>query len=132
MKKKRILTIFFLGSLLPMLMNQYGGMKGVQEITGLINLCNPIGIAAVILFFSGVWVPFKSPETGTALGGLGVVGMVVSEVYQFFTWHIMTITGKFSFISSVRLVFPEFYIGLIVSMLMIGVYFWIRHRMPDD
>ena len=44
MKKKIKLTIAFLVSLLPMLLNQYGGKKGVQEISGLINLLNPIGI----------------------------------------------------------------------------------------
>ena len=49
MKKKIILSIAFLISLLPMLFNQYGGLKGVQEITGLINLLNPIGIVSVIL-----------------------------------------------------------------------------------
>ena len=31
MKKKIILTIAFLISLLPMLLDQYGGMKGVPE-----------------------------------------------------------------------------------------------------
>ena len=35
MKKKIILSVTFVISLLPMLMNQYGGMKGVQEITGM-------------------------------------------------------------------------------------------------
>ena len=55
MKKKIILSIAFLISLLPMLFNQYGGLKGVQEITGLINLLNPIGIVSVILFVLGVW-----------------------------------------------------------------------------
>lgn len=49
MEKKVILTIIFIISLLPMLLNQYGGLKGVQEITGLINLFNPIGIISVLL-----------------------------------------------------------------------------------
>lgn len=40
-KKKMILTLAFLVSLLPKLLNQYGGRKGVQEISGLINLCFP-------------------------------------------------------------------------------------------
>ena len=39
-----------------MLLNQYGGCKGVQEITGLVNLLNPIGIIAVALFLTGVWI----------------------------------------------------------------------------
>ena len=59
MKKKIILSAAFIVSLLPMMLNQYGGLKGVQEITGLINLFNPIGIISVILFIVGVWVPMK-------------------------------------------------------------------------
>ena len=54
MKKKIILSIIFICSLLPMLLNQYGGAKGIQEISGLTNLFNPIGIIAVILFIIGV------------------------------------------------------------------------------
>ena len=50
MKKKVILSVCFAISLLPMLLNQYGGAKGVQEITGLINLLNPIGIFTVFIF----------------------------------------------------------------------------------
>ena len=60
MKKKIILTVAFIISLLPMLLNQYGGMKGIQEISGLINLYNPIGIISVLLFIIGVWLPFKN------------------------------------------------------------------------
>ena len=62
MKKKIILTIAFLISLLPMLLDQYGGMKGVQEISGLINLFNPIGIISVLLFIIGVWVSLKNKK----------------------------------------------------------------------
>lgn len=59
MKKKILLTTAFIISLLPMLMNQYGGLKGVREITGLINLLNPIGVSATVLFFVGVWFSFQ-------------------------------------------------------------------------
>ena len=48
--KKVILTILYFMSLAPMLLNQYGGLKGVQEISGLINLFNPIGALSIILF----------------------------------------------------------------------------------
>ncbi|WP_300281978.1 hypothetical protein [Peptacetobacter sp.] len=59
MRKKVILSVIFAISLLPMLLNQYGGMKGVQEISGLMNLLNPIGIVSVIMYVVGVWYPFK-------------------------------------------------------------------------
>ena len=83
MKKKIILTIAFLISLLPMLLNQYGGMKGVQEISGLINLLNPIGIISMLVFFAGVWASFENEKTNKILGILGTIGIVVSEYMSF-------------------------------------------------
>ena len=131
MKKKIILSILFTVSLLPMLLNQYGGRRGVQEITGLVNLLNPIGIIAVALFVIGVWVPFKKKIIGRVLGALGVIGIVASEVYKFFTWHVLTITGELSFQHSIRFAFPEFYIGLAVSMAMVITYFIVVCKCKD-
>ena len=125
MKKKIILTIAFVISLLPMLLNQYGGMKGVQEISGLINLYNPIGIISVLFFIIGIWIPFKNKKINKIFGGLGVVGIVISEIYIFFTWHIMNITGKMSIHNSIEFAFPAFYVGLVISLIMIAVYFCI-------
>lgn len=125
MRKKIILTIAFIISLLPMLLNQYGGLKGVQEISGLINLFNPIGIASVLLFIIGVWIPFTNNKINKILGGLGVIGIVIAEIYKFFTWHILNITGEMSIQNSIEFAFPEFYVGLAISLIMIVAYFVI-------
>ena len=129
--KKALLTIAFMISLLPMLMNQYGGRKGVQEITGLINLLNPIGLAAAVTYLVGVWVPFRKKNLNTLLGAVGCIGMVVSEVYKFFTWHALTITGEISLQHSIRFAFPEFYVGLCVSMAMVVLYFVITLKVKE-
>lgn len=131
MKKKSLLSTVFLISLLPMLLNQYGGMKGVQEITGLINLLNPIGLTAAATFFVGVWVPFRNKSLNRVLGTVGCTGMVVSEVYKFFTWHVLTITGEISLQHSIRFVFPEFYVGLCVSVIMVAIYYVITVKVKD-
>ena len=128
MKKKMILSTAFIISLLPMLLNQYGGLKGVQEITGLINLLNPIGLVSVTLFAVGVWFPFEKQVIGKYLGSLGTIGIVISEVYEFFTWHVLTITGEVSLQNSIGLAFPEFYIGLIISIIMVVAYFVIDKK----
>ena len=128
MQKKLILSVAFLFSLLPMLLNQYGGMKGVQEISGLINLTNPIGMTALVLFAIGVWAPLKKQNAGRMAGALGVIGIVVSELYTFFTWHYMTITGELGIQHSIMLAFPEFYFGLIVSLAMVIVYFAMQYK----
>ena len=132
MKKKSVLSAAFVISLLPMLLNQYGGKKGVQEITGLVNLLNPIGMIAFVLFVIGVWVPFKKESIGKILGALGTIGIVASEVYKFFTWHVLTITGEVSLQNSVRLAFPEFYVGLSVSLAMVVAYFVIDRKIGNE
>lgn len=131
MKKKILLTVAFVISLLPMLLNQYGGRKGVQEITGLINLLNPIGLAAAASFLVGVWAPFRKKIVNTVLGAVGCIGMVISEVYKFFTWHALTITGEISLQHSIRFAFPEFYVGLCVSLAMVVVYFVITLKVKE-
>lgn len=131
MKRKVILSITFFISLLPMLMNQYGECKGVQEISGIINLFNPIGISSVIVFMAGVWIPLDNKNINKLLGSIGVIGIVVSEIYKFFTWHILTITGTISLNNSLRLAYPEFYIGLVVSLAMVVVYFAI-HKLVKE
>lgn len=135
MKKQCILSAAFLVSLMPMLLNQYGGMKGVQEITGMINLLSPnvfpIGIIAVVLFFVGVWAPFEKKSTGKVLGVLGVIGIVAAEIYTFFTWHVLTITGEVSMQHSLEFAFPEFYLGLAVSLLMVVAYFVIDRKIEN-
>ena len=125
MKKKIILSITFFFSLLPMLLKQYGGARGVQEISGIVNLFNPIGMISFILFFIGIWLPLKNKKTNKILGGLGLIGIVISEIYQFLTWHIKTITGEMSIRNSVNFAFPEFYIGLVISIIMVVAYFVI-------
>lgn len=129
LKKKIILSTAFIVSLLPMLLNQYGGLKGVQEITGLINLFNPIGLVSIVMFVVGVWVTFKKSIINKVLGALGVIGIVISEIYKFFTWHVMTITGEISIQNSVEFAFPEFYVGLVVSLAMVVAYFVIDKKL---
>ena len=128
MKQKIIITIAFAISLAPMLLSQYGGMRGVQEISGLLNLSSPIGVVALIAFIVGVWVPFQNKKTGWTFGLIGTIGMVLSEVYNYFTWHVLTITGEISLKNSILLAFPEFYLGLVVSVLMVVVYLLITKK----
>mgnify|MGYP001625381817 CR=1 FL=1 len=131
MKKKIVLSVLFIVSLIPMLFNQYGGAKGVQEISGLINLLNPIGIISFILFFIGIWLPFKNKRINKILGVLGALGMVLSEIYKFLTWYIPNYEGSTSLQYSLNNVFPEFYIGLIVSVCMVIAYFIIDIKIKE-
>lgn len=85
-----------------MLLYQFGGMRGVQEISGLIILSCPI-----------------------TLVGVGVIKIIILEIYEFFTWYTIGITKDINLYNSVNLVFPEFYIGLLISVIMVFIYFFI-------
>lgn len=124
--KQVILTILFIMSLMPMLLYQFGGMRGVQEISGLIILLSPITIVSIILFFLGIWFKFKNKKTNKILGGIGVIGIVISEIYEFFTWYTIGITKDINLYNSINLAFPEFYIGLLISVIMVFIYFFIN------
>ena len=128
MKTKTFLSVCFFVSLLPMMLNQYGAAKGVQEITGLINLLNPIGIASVLMFLMSILCNFEKQKLGRFLGAAGVIGIVVSEIYTFLTWHILTITGEMRLQHSINLAFPEFYFGLVVSLVMVLLYFVVNRK----
>ena len=123
--KQVILTILFIMSLMPMLLYQFGGMRGVQEISGLIILLSPITIISIILFLFGIWFKFKNKNTNKILGGVGVIGIVISEIYEFFTWYTIGITKDINLYNSINLTFPEFYIGLLISVIMVFIYFFI-------
>lgn len=89
-------------------------------------------LITVLLFVVGVWVPFKRVAVGKILGALGVVGIVISEIYKFFTWHILNITGEMSFRNSIEFAFPAFYFGLAVSLAMVVVYFIIDRIVKEN
>ena len=122
MKKRLAMTLAFAASLIPMLFVQYGGHQGVQEVSGLVNLMNPIGISSLIVFLLGVWIPLGG-KWNWILGGAGVVSMIAAELYEFLTWHIPNVTGALSLRMSFRLAYPAFYLGLTLSLLMAVGFF---------
>lgn len=122
MKRKIFLTIAFLISLIPMVASQYGGVRGVREISGLTNLWNPIGIIAVLLFLIGLWFPFKRRRLGQILSIVGLIGIIAAEIFTFLTWPIPTYQGHINLGYSFENAFPEFYLGLTTSALMLITY----------
>lgn len=131
MKRKLFLTIAFVISLIPMLTNQYGGIRGVREISGLNNLWNPIGLISIALFLLGLWVPFKNAMVGKVLGIIGLVGVIASEIFVFLTWPIPNYQDVINLKYSFENAFPEFYIGLTTSALML-ITFVCTMTLPEQ
>ncbi len=122
MKRKIFLTIAFLISLVPMVASQYGGVRGVREISGFANLWNPIGVISVILFLVGLWFPFKKAMIGKVLDIIGLVGVITAEIFTFLTWPVPNYQDHINLAYSFENAFPEFYLGLTTSALMLITY----------
>lgn len=131
MKRKIFLTIAFIISLIPMLANQYGGVRGVREISGLSNLWNPIGIIAVILFLIALWAPIKNIKIAKIIGIIGLIGVIAAEIYTFLTWPLPAYQDSINLAFSFENAFPEFYLGLVTSALMVVTYVCIM-TMPEN
>ena len=121
-KKKILLSIIFILSLIPMCFSQYGTKKGIQEVSGIINLTSPIGCIATILYFFGVWINFKNENINKYLPYLGMIGIILSELKNLFTWNYPNTSYLDGIELCLHMVFPMFYIGLAVSILLIVVY----------
>lgn len=122
MKKKMLLSIIFILSLIPMCFSQYGSAKGVEEVSGIINLTNPLGIIAVILYFAGIWINIKKEKINKCLPYIGMVGIILSELINLLTWGYPSTSYLDGIRNCFRRVFPMFYVGLIISVILIFVY----------
>ena len=120
--KKKLLSLLFILSLIPMLFYQYGSKIGVVAFLGIINLTNPIGIVAVVLFFIGVWGKFKSQKFNVIFAYIGMIGVVLSEIYELLTWNYPNTSYLDGIKNCFNNVFPMFYVGLISSIIMILAY----------
>lgn len=111
MKRKIILTIAMIICLFTFTWSWFGNARGVQEIQGTIMLHNPIAITCIILVFVGIWTDFG--DNSEILGMIGLLGIIAMAIYEFMTWHIITITGQFDINYSIQMCYPEFYYALL-------------------
>ena len=127
-KSKVFLSIMFIISLILMSLSWFGSARGVQEIKGTIVLYNPLTIISIIMFFISIWISFKNKNINKRLPLLTSILIVLVEIYTFFIWHYQTITGKISLNSSLERAYPEFYFGIIISIIMCYICYLILKK----
>ena len=132
MKKKLILTFSFILSLMPMVLSQYGAIRGVEEISGLYNLKNPIGILAILCYFIGVWNSHMERKNREFFSYVGVIGIVIAELYTYVMIQIPAMSNQGTITNSVLFAYPEFYIGVIISLMMIVFYWIVSTRIQEE
>lgn len=120
MKNKVMMTVIFLLSLSTMFMNWFGDTQSDIVVSGLILLNNPIAVTCILITLVGIWLRFG--ENTYKLTYIGMIGIIVMEIYEFLTWHIFIISGAFDFHLSIALCYPEFYIAVICMLLTFFIF----------
>ncbi|MEG0593098.1 MAG: hypothetical protein RR512_07260 [Coprobacillus sp.] len=128
MKKRNIVIISLIASLSTLFLPWFGGYKGVQEVSGVVLLQNPIAVSCIIIAFVGLVLKneYKS-KIVTQIGLLGIIGM---QIYEFFNWYSFNSTFTFSLRESMSLCYPEFYFTLL-CMLTTYVLFFVTNKSND-
>ena len=83
-----------------------------------ISICD-IKYLAVILYFAGIWINFKKEKINKCLP---YIGMVLSELINLLTWGYPSTSYLDGIKNCFSRVFPMFYVGLIISVILIFVY----------
>ncbi len=121
--QKIVLSVILIINMLVMLLNWFG-KKGGIEISGTIILFNPITVLFILMILWGTWYDFKI-NINRLLMFVGMLGLIAMEIYYFLTWHLLGYFKYFSIDASVDLAFPEFYLGIGISIVLLitGIIF---------
>ncbi len=92
MKKKIILTIIFIISLLPMFLNWFSDEKWEILINGTSVLYNPITIIAILLYILGVWYKGDS-KTSKTICIISLSTITFMAFYAYIDWMFKIASG---------------------------------------
>lgn len=113
------MTVMYILCLSTMLWPWFKDMQGVQAVYGTIMLDNPIALTCMIFVFVGIWI---ENDYGRIFGNIGLVGIIAMQIYEFMTWHILTISGHFDLRLSFHLSYPEFYYAVLSTVIIYIIY----------
>ncbi len=115
--QKVILTIILMLNLAMMLRDWFGGIGNIS-FSGTIILFNPITVFVILVILWGIWHNFKGNKNKFFVI-FGILALLFIEIYYFLTWHLMGELNYFSIIASVDLAYPEFFIGIITTIILL-------------
>ncbi len=122
LKSKIFLSVVFLISLLPMLANQYTHVQGVTYLSGLTNIAHIFGIVFLLLVVIGIWAPLPTSFLNHILSLAGLIGIVACEIITFLYIPRSDSGSPINLGDSFAAAQPEFYLGLLTSLLAIFIY----------
>lgn len=118
-KKSYIYIILEILLVVSLYLPWFGGDRFLQEIRG-VDLSYTIGYFYVLIIVSCLGI-FSTSETTRKISIGALIGFLILQIYKFFTWHYLTITGYISLFVSFDLTYPEFYISLFICIVNIIV-----------
>ncbi|MEG1269665.1 MAG: hypothetical protein RSD35_10530 [Oscillospiraceae bacterium] len=124
--QKIINAVLLVAVLLTTMLSWFGGARDVQEIRGYIVLMSPFTIMFMLVVVASFLV--KGVNMGHILRIIGFSGIIIMEIFYFFTWYLQTINHDFSISMCFNMTYPEFYFSLIIACipLILNVIFLVQ------
>lgn len=123
MKKKVILTVLFIITLLPMLFNWFSDATGSILIKGTVVLFNPITIIAILVYIFCIWYK-KNNKISNILAVLSLVCIILLETYTYFNWMFKVISEVVTY----QYMHLGFILGFQLSILMLAIHLRMNNK----
>lgn len=131
MKKKVILALAYLFSMMPMLFHPYASVVEAKQLPNINPIYQPIAGIAILVFFLGVFVTFKNKKITSVLRYGGVIGIILAQLMSYQQLHHYLFMHQTHNINT-HLVFIEVYLWMMISIMML-IFLWIvENRLHDD
>ncbi|MEG2908526.1 MAG: hypothetical protein RR945_04820 [Erysipelotrichaceae bacterium] len=129
-KKTKIgLDILFILSLTPMYLVQFGANSiGVLGHNGLMILFEPLCILSIIIFFVSLWHDFEHQKINYILGITSLLGVILSEIKCFLFSYYRGPIAELELSYCISMAYPSFYLGLVISVVMLFVYLIVVYK----
>lgn len=93
-RKNQILLFAFVALLFLIMTRPWFGYEGVNAIDGFSVLAQPFGALGIVAFIAAVFYDFKSSKKRMKVGFIGIVCVLLSEIYYFLTIPAGSTTGN--------------------------------------
>lgn len=119
-KERLTMMSTFAASMIPLAFPWFSFHLETDGQLGLEVITNPFFIIACLVFLFSVC---SNKDMIYHIGFLSLFVFPVLYVYEFLTWHYDTITGEINIVTSLQTAQFGFYLGMLMSLVMIGYYF---------
>ena len=129
-RAKAALCMGLLITLFLMFLPWFGFARGVQEIRGTLVLFDPIALAGVVLACLGIGTHRRRMARLCTVGGFSL--LLLAEAGTWLLWYTQTVDPVISLQNALDGAFWPCYVGMALTLLLLGASLWFTRKPPTS